>query len=408
MTSATQCERVVEADALNAVADIAQRYNLGQNLLVVCDDATWVAAGQQLQTILGNDYQVMPHSIGRAPHAKLSHVEPIVISAQAHDIGSLVAVGSGTVNDITKYAAHQLGCDYICVATAASMNGYSSATASLEVDYVKHSFVAKPPKAVVADLRIIASAPRRLARAGLGDTLCRSTVAADRYISHVVLGTPFEREIFEKLRQHEPWLLANIALLKEGSMEYMHYLMHALLDAGDAMTQVQSSVVASQGEHMIAHTLEMLYGKELRETLHGEMIAVTATAMAQLQHKILLGQPTLRHHPREESHFTRFFGGTAGKALAKRYENKLLPADQVDAMNEKFQRDWMEIKSELMAMIVPANGLERAYKEAGLATTSHGVGLMSERFNSAMAYAYMSRERFTFLDLAAMNGRRVS
>lgn len=406
--SATQCERVVEADALNAVADVARRHHLGPNLLLVCDDATWVAAGQQLQTALSSEYQVMPHSIGRAPYAKLSHVEPIVISAKAHAIGSLVAIGSGTVNDITKYAAHQLGCDYICVATAASMNGYSSATASLEVDYVKHSFVAKPPKAVVADLRVIAAAPRRLARAGLGDTLCRSTVAADRYLSHVVLDTPFERAVFEKLREHEAWLLANVALLKEGAIEYMRYLMHALLDAGDAMTQVQSSVVASQGEHMIAHTLEMLYGNELRETLHGEMIAVTTTAMAHLQHKMLLSQPALRHHPREDDYFTRFFGSSAGKTLAKRYANKLIPADRVEALNEKFQRNWPDIKAELLAMIVPANGIERAYKEAGLATTPQGLGLMTERFNSALAYAYMSRERFTFLDLAAMNARRVS
>lgn len=406
MTSVVVGERVVEADALNAVADIVRRHQLGSRLLLVCDDTTWVAAGQPLQELLAGSFTTFAHSLGRNPGARLEHIQPILETASAHAIDGLIAVGSGTVNDVTKYAAYKLGRDYISVATAASMNGYSSATASLEEQHVKHSFVARPPKAVVADLRVVAAAPRRLARAGLGDTLCRSTVAADRYISHVVMGTPFERAIFDKLRRHEPWLLTNIQLLKEGSMEYMHYLMHALLDAGDAMTEVASSVVASQGEHMIAHTLEMLYGRELRESLHGEMIAVTTTAMAHLQHKILLSQPALRHHTREEAHFTRFFGSSTGKTLAKRYANKLLPADQVDAMNARFQHDWPEIKAELLAMVVPANGIERAYKEAGLATTPQGIGLMQERFNSALTYAYMTRERFTFLDLAAMNARR--
>lgn len=406
MAGAMQSERIVEADALQAVAAVARRHQLGSNLLLVCDDATWVAAGQQLQTLLSSEFQVMPHSLGRHPTAKIDHVEPIVISAQAHSIGSLVAIGSGTVNDVTKYAAHQLGCDYICVATAASMNGYSSATASLQAGNVKHSYVAKPPKAVVADLAVIAAAPRRLARAGLGDTLCRSTVAADRYLSHVVLGTPFEREIFAKLREHEPWLLSNIQLMKEGSMEYMRYLMHALLDAGDAMTEVQSSAVASQGEHMIAHTLEMLYGNELSESLHGEMIAVTASVMAHLQHKMLLSQPALRSLSRDEQHFTRFFGNAVGKELAARYREKVLPAERAEAMNAAFQQQWPEIKAELLSMIVPANGIERAYKEAGLATTPSGIGLLDERFNSALTYAYMTRERFTFLDLAAMNARR--
>lgn len=399
-------ERVVAADALEAVADVVKRHRLGENLLLVCDDATWVAAGQQLQAMLSGEFQVMPHSLGRQPTAKLEHVDPIVVSAKAHEIGSLVAIGSGTVNDVTKYAAHRLGCDYICVATAASMNGYSSATASLEEQHMKHSFVARPPKAVVADLRVIAAAPRRMARAGLGDTLCRSTVAADRYLSHVVLGTPFERSIFDKLRVHETWLMANVQLLREASIEYMHYLMHALLDAGDAMTEVQSSVIASQGEHMIAHTLEMLYGNELRESLHGETIAVTTTTMAHLQHKLLLSQPVLRHHPREEQAFTRFFGNSTGKTLARRYDSKVLPAEQADAMNARFQDRWPEIKAELLAMVVPANGIERTYKEAGLATTPQGIGLMPERYNSALSYAYMTRERFTFLDLAAMNARR--
>ncbi len=286
------------------------------------------------------------------------------------------------------------------------MNGYSSATASLLDGHVKHSYVCRQPYAVVADLQVIAAAPRRLARAGVGDTLCRSTVAADRYISHVVLGTPFEREIFDQLRVHETWLIQNMALLRDGSMEYMRHLMHALLDAGDAMTFTQSSVVASQGEHMIAHTLEMMYGKELREALHGEMIAVTTTTMAHLQHKMLLGQPTLRHHPREEAHFARLFGKQAASELAPRYAKKVLPEADLVAREAQFQQHWPDIKAELLGMIVPANGIERAFKEAGLTTTAQGLGLMEERYLSAQAYAYMTRERFTFLDLAAMNARR--
>lgn len=407
MQANTQSERLVDADALQAVPELLARGPFGGNALIVCDDATWVAAGQKLQVILeAAQYSVVPHSLGRMVQPTLRHVESILAMTNEYAIDCMIAVGGGTINDITKYAAYQYGQAYLCVATAASMNGYSSATASLDDGAVKHSFVCRPPHAVVADLRVIAPAPRRLARAGVGDTLCRSTVAADRYISHVVLGTPFERDIFEQLRVHETWLIQNMALLRDGSMEYMRQLMHALLDTGDAMTRLRSSVVASQGEHMIAHTLEMMYGKELREAMHGEMIAVTTTSMAHMQHKILLGQPSLRHHPREASHFSRLFGKQAAPELAQRYIQKVIPEDAVATLDARFQREWPEIKAELLSLIVPANGIERAFKEAGLATSPKGLGLMEERYNSAQAYAYMTRDRFTFLDLAAMNARR--
>lgn len=406
MTEAMQSERIVEADALQAVPELLARFGFGRNILLVCDDTTWVAAGQKLPPILNGEYQVTPHSLGRSPQPTLQHVEPILSIINQQSIDGIIAVGSGTINDITKYAAYQFGRPYLCVATAASMNGYSSATASLLDGNVKHSYVCRPPAAVVADLRVIAAAPRRLARAGVGDTLCRSTVAADRFISHVVLGTPFERDIFDQLRVHETWLIQNMALLRDGAIEYMRQLMHALLDTGDAMTATQSSAIASQGEHMIAHTLEMMYGKELRETLHGEMIAVTTATMAHIQHKMLLSQPCLRHHVRDESHFSRLFGRTAGPELAQRYAKKILPEAEVAAMDARFQRDWPEIKSELLSMIVPANGIERAFKEAGLATSAQALGLIPERYQSAQVYAYMTRDRFTFLDMAAMNARR--
>lgn len=407
MNAAAQSHRIVEADALQAVPELLASGPFGRNVLLVCDDATWVAAGQQLQSTLQTaGLNVVAHSLGRAPHAALRYVEPILAMVNEHRIDAMIAVGSGSINDITKYAAYQFGQAYVCVATAASMNGYSSATASLSDGVVKHSYVCRQPYAVVAELQVIATAPRNLARAGVGDTLCRSTVAADRYLSHVVLGTPFERDIFEQLRVHEGWLIANMALLRDGSMEYMRHLMHALLDAGDAMTATQSSAIASQGEHMIAHTLEMMYGKELREMLHGELIAVTTTHMAHLQHKMLLGQPMLRHHPRAAEHFVRLFGKQAAEELAARYAKKVIPEAEIAGRDAKFQQHWPDIKAELLAMVVPANGIERAFKEAALATTAKAAGLVEERYNSAQAYAYMTRERFTFLDLAAMNARR--
>ena len=51
----------------------------------------------------------------------------------ARSLGVGVAVGSGTVNDLCKYVTAMDGRSYCVFATAPSMDGYTSTTASITV-----------------------------------------------------------------------------------------------------------------------------------------------------------------------------------------------------------------------------------------------------------------------------------
>jgi len=400
-------ERLVEADCLSALPALVARHGLGARLLLVADDATWNAAGAAASAALDSTLLWQHCRLGKQVKATLAKAEQVMEATRDYQASGIVAIGSGTINDLCKYAAAKLAIPYMVVATAASMNGYSSANASLAVGHHKQSFAARAPVAVLADTRVIAHAPKRLTRAGVGDLFCRSTVVADRYLSHCVLGTPFEGDIFQRLQAHEPWLLANAGLYREmGNTDFARALMLALLDGGDAMTEVGSSAVASQGEHMIAHTLELLYGGELRDVLHGELVAVTTTTMALLQHQLLLSTPRLKHLAPGMDVFTRFFGRDAGTQMAEQFRAKQIPEAELDAREAAFQRDWPEIRAQLLGMILPAGAVERMYLEVGLANKPEGLGLIADRYNAAMSYAYLTRERFTFLDLGAMNARR--
>lgn len=397
-------ERIIQAGAADATEQVMQRHMPGNKYILVCDDATWVAAGQPIHSHLLSTYDFIPHSLGRAPKPMLAHAQKLIEVAKDRD--GLVAVGSGTVNDVTKYAAHQLGKPYISVATAASMNGYTSATASLEENDFKNSLPATPPRAVVADLNIIANAPKRLARAGLGDMLCRSTVEADRLLSHHLLGTPYEREEFDMLRAHEQVLVPDTPKLVSADHDYMQRLMLALLDAGDAMARTGSSAVASQSEHLIAHTVETMYGSEVTHVLHGELVAITACCMAALQQKTLLS-PTLQVKPlpHGETKFIRVFGKKAGPRLAKIYAKKVLSQEQCDAINARMQSEWPALKQALSAIMINTATLERAMILANIHTNIKKIGIDEHRFQSAVTYAHLTRDRFTFLDLNAMMGR---
>ncbi len=401
------CEdRMIGRGALDGVHGAIERHHLGSRLMLVCDDTTYVAGGQHIFMNLLPNHLVTPHSLGRRPQALLSSAEKIREHALAERITGIIAVGAGTVNDAAKYAAYHLRIPYICVPTAASMNGYTSATASLEAEGMKLSFTAAPPRAVIADMNILCSAPKRMSRSGVGDTLCRSTVEADCVLSHCLLGTPYPKSDFDKMRAHEPALIAQIAKLKENSADYLTLLMHALLDAGDAMARVGSSITASQGEHMIAHTLEMIYSSEM-DVLHGEMIAVTTLTMNDLHNKMLISTPVVKSLPRDEGTFQRSFGKKLGAHVATKYAPKVLSPEQADRINAHIQQEWPEIKRMLGFVIVQNSALQRAYVHGNIPSKPRDVRVSDERYRAAVDYAYLTRNRFTFLDIAAMMTRRV-
>ena len=137
----------------------------------------------------------------REPHADARNRGGAAARVRSAD--ALVAVGSGTINDLCKFAAAQDGKPYVVFATAPSMNGYTSMNAAITVDGHKKSLPAATPLAVFMDLEVLAAAPARMIRAGLGDSLCRPTAQADWLLSHHLLGTPYRSAPFAMLAEDE-------------------------------------------------------------------------------------------------------------------------------------------------------------------------------------------------------------
>lgn len=397
--------RILGTDATVGIAEHLAALSAPSHLLLVCDDTTWQVAGETLRDKLTPHYTISILSLGRSVRATQEKVDRV--AAAALDSGLLLAVGSGTINDICKAAATACNLPYIAYASAASMNGYCSASASIEHADVKHSIAARPPVAVIADSSILAAAPTRLTRAGIGDTLCRTVVEADMLLSHHLLGTPYPKAIFDRLRHHESSLIGGTINARGNELHYAETLMGALLDAGDAMNEFGSSAVASQGEHMIAHTLEMKYGSEMHEVLHGELIAVTSLTSSQLQHRLLLTTPTVKHWPYEHAQFDRLFGKQRSQALFDRYQKKILSKEQAADINSRMEKLWPEIGRDLASIMLPTTTLERAFIHSGLSTKPTQLNIAEERYRFGASYAHLTRERFTFLDLAAMNTKRV-
>ena len=91
----------------------------------------------------------------------------------------MIAVGSGTIHDITRYHAYERKIPFFSVPTAASVDGYVSTVAAMTWHGFKKSFTAVSPVVVIADTDIFSKAPMRLTASGVADLLGKYTALAD-------------------------------------------------------------------------------------------------------------------------------------------------------------------------------------------------------------------------------------
>ncbi|MCI5050311.1 MAG: iron-containing alcohol dehydrogenase [Rickettsiales bacterium] len=387
----------------DTITELVRSYFDGQPLLLVCDENTHKALGTDLlKALQAAEYPVQLEVLSgksiKANVRRSEHVQSLLNADQ-----QLIAVGSGTINDIVKHAAFNAGREYVVCPTAPSMNGYTSSTASLINGKHKQSFQAVQPKAVWIDEETLRTSPFRMVRAGLGDMLCRSTVQADWLLSHHLLGTSYDDSVFQALLPLEHEVMRHADLLSKRDPHMLKLLMDMLIIAGDGMAAQQSSASASQGEHMIAHTMELLFPAYTNSWLHGEQIAVTTLHMARAQEKLLLKQPLMKPNYQPKKRFQTLFGVKIGNEMYETYQKKVITQEQADAINAKLDKSWPDIQAQIRAQMVSATQLEIALHKASAPTNSVALNWDKECYESVILNAHLSRDRFTFLDVAAMD-----
>jgi glycerol-1-phosphate dehydrogenase [NAD(P)+] len=396
---------VVMAPRLDgAAADLVTKLGFGQHLLVVSDLTTQAILGQRVVAELSTRFTV-EHLILTEPHADLDSVRQIEERQRSGSAAALIAVGSGTVNDLCKYAAHRQGIPYAVFATAPSMNGYTSVSAAITVEGHKKSLPATAAAGVFADLSILAKAPLRMIRSGFGDSICRTTAQVDWLLAHLLLGQSYREAPFILLRQDESALLADPARLVTGDLGAIELLTRNLILSGFGMTICGGSYPASQGEHLISHYLEMLPPDGWPPALHGEQVAVATVTMALLQHQMLQASaPRLGPTRQTETDLTTHFGTELGSSCWQGFSAKVLHAGEAAQLTARISRDWPMIRARLNAVRLDPEELQRALTAAGAPTTAADIGLTAAQYRAAVLHARQIRDRFTFLDLADDSG----
>jgi glycerol-1-phosphate dehydrogenase [NAD(P)+] len=287
------------------------------------------------------------------------------------------------------------------------MNGYVSKNAAITIDGHKMSLPSASPVGVFMDLAVLSAAPARMIRAGLGDSLCRSTAQADWLLSHHLFGTPYRRAPFALLADDEPALLDDPEALLRGDLEAMGTLARTLLLSGLGMTICNGSYPASQGEHLISHYIDMFAPAGREAYFHGEQVAVATLTMARIQEEVLAaGPPRLQAEPVTCAELQRRFGGEIGESCWREVAAKRLDPDAETKLERHLADHWDDIRDSVGREMIPAERLSAVLQRAGCPTRPAQIGLSSAFYATAVRNARFLRDRYTFLDLADDSGHR--
>lgn len=275
----------VGKDALKALPALVQDMGF-RSLYLISDAITYGIAGEQCEALLneaGIRYQLI----------QLTHMgfdEATLGELTIHmpmDCDLVVAVGTGSINDMTRYFSYKMGRPFFTVATAAPMDGFASSIAAIQVNHLKTTFDAQTPLAILGDTEILKGAPYRMIAAGLGDLLGKFTCLCDWRVSHIINGEHYCANIADLVEDCVQTVLGNADKAKERDPETLGNIMEGLVLAGVAMSLYGNSRPASGCEHHISHYWEMVFeqaGK--RPVPHGTQVGVGTVLILKLMEKL--------------------------------------------------------------------------------------------------------------------------
>ncbi len=398
---------LIDSGVINQIAPFCEKHSLGKRAAIISDENTHLAAGAEVERHLSlNHFEVFSIVMPADLNADDANVEALMPYISSSDFA--IAVGSGTISDLTKYVTHKLGKEYICVPTAPSVNGYSSANASIEINGIKKTLPAHLPLAIFMDIDVQVQAPYRLIVSGLGDALARTTAQGDWLMSHLLLNTPYNQFAFDILKEDEEKLFANAEKLLQNDYETILSLCRLSILSGLGMYICGGSYPASQGEHLIHHYMEMMFEGKYPHTFHGEQIAVTSITSARLQEEVLLIDhlqinPTYYY----EKPLLTHFGAEKGTQFLAEVEKKEISADKAKEINARLAKEWHEIKKQILAIHIPSKALEDIIKKIKGPYTYKHLGWQHTDYQAAITHSLYTRDRFTFLDLAMIAKREI-
>ena len=404
-----------------AAAMFGRLFPSAKKAIVVEDPRTRGVAGEKVVSALratgleAAEYVVNPDgSDFHATYAKVEEVREAIRAGGA----TAVAVGSGTLNDLTKRASDELGQRYMVVGTAASMDGYTAYGAAITKDGMKQTLSCRAPLGCIVDSAVAAAAPRDMTASGYADLMAKIPAGADWMLADAIGSEAVHplawRLVQEPLRDS----LSNPSGCAEGDEREVRKLCEGLVMSGFAMQAMGSSRPASGTEHQVSHYWDMedlSFGG--RPVSHGFKVGI-GTLFSTKVLEFLLRQD-VSHLDVEravaawpasfdalKATFPSVYGDRpahvrrAEGEMAKKYSAPEKLREELST----FKRLWPGLSARIKCQLMPFDEVREKLRLAGAPFEPEAIGVTRARFRETCRGVPYMRNRYFGLDLVARIG----
>ena len=350
----------------------------GKKGVVVADTNTFRVAGEQVDSILEESgLKAAEPFIFDDPDLFAEWGFACRLKEYLSGIDAIaVAVGSGVINDLTKYVSYTLGRRYMIVGTAASMDGYTAYGASISIDGNKQTLDCPAPKGMILDPVISARAPKELAASGYADLIAKIPAGADWMIAESIGVEPIDPFTWDLVQRNLRNALSAPDKVKAGDVQATEALAEGLIHVSHGFKVGIGTLVSTA-------SLEFLIDYPVN-TIDIERAVSTWPDWDSMERRIRMlfdGKP---------AHLARALKETRDKYVGK---------DVLRTQLETFIRVWPELREKVRLQIYSFDTVYDYLKRVGAPDEPELIGISRERLRDTFRRIPYMRSRFTNADI---------
>lgn len=370
-----------------------------KKVLIVSDDNAMRAADGLLPVLEAAGFEMKKLVYKNMMYAKIEQVREV--EALLGDVDGVIAVGTGSVDDICRVASFNQKKKFAIFATAPSMDGFASDSAPIIKNNFKTSVYVEQPMAILADTEILAKAPTELKAAGFGDMVAKYIGIFDWRLSHMLTDEYYCPAVAEITMQGVNKIMALADKVTGEDEEAAGNIMEGLILSGLGMKLAGCSRPASGAEHVVSHYWECYkLARGIWPEFHGKKVGVATVLINRIYHNIADRVPEIDPipDPTDMEEVKAAFDPSQVDEVVRLNT----PSITADIDLARLKRIWPDVRKMINEILPSDKELMRLMKAAGAVTEPADVHVTPELMEKGLKYHSYMRKRILLTRLLPM------
>lgn len=384
----------ISQGALNKLPEFLADKN---SIVLVADSNTYPLCGEKVKELLGEKLEAVCYF--ETPGYYLVPNEEAIakIEATCSDKTDFVlGIGSGVINDLTKYVSFGRNIRSGIIGTAPSMDGFASSGAALILKGMQVTYTTHAPYMIIGDTDILKDAPIAMIRSGYADIIAKYSALCDWKLSQLINDEFFCPEIHKIVLDATNEVRSLAKDINSRDPYAVGKLMEILVLSGACLTLANTTRPGSGSEHHLSHYFHVTGLIENKPFfLHGTDVGYTTIVTTELREKVRkVTKPEFTAIPKEtrEAFYKKIFGDYCTEVIslqneAGRYDHPVF---------DKYIANWDKVL-EILAECPSSEEIKAMLTDAGIDLSEFRKMYDEDRIQNGIWFGKDIKDRYSIL-----------